>query len=147
MPEQRLRQQHAHLLAALQLAHLALVQRVLNVEPLQQHRGIALRGVAVFFADHALKLAQAHAVLIGQLGLFVDPVALFERRPERLVAHNDRIDHAVRVKGILVLAQHAELLRAHHIALLRVDLTGQHLHKRRLARAVRPGQAIAPPGT
>ncbi len=53
MPEQGLRQQHADLLPALQLSHLALVQRLGDVEPVEQHRGIALSCVAVFFGDHA----------------------------------------------------------------------------------------------
>ena len=43
MAVERLRQQDAHLLSALQLAHLPLVQRVRDVEALQQDRGIALR--------------------------------------------------------------------------------------------------------
>ena len=65
LAEQRLRQQHAHLLAALQLAHLALVQRLGNVEAVEQDRGVALGGVAVLFADDAFELAQPHAVFVG----------------------------------------------------------------------------------
>ena len=82
MAEQRLRQQHAHLLAALQLAHRALVHLVRNVEALQQDGGVALGLVAVFLADNALELAQAHAVGFGHLGLGVEHVALFERAPQ-----------------------------------------------------------------
>jgi hypothetical protein len=41
MPEQSLRQQHAHLLAARNLRHFALVHLVGNVEALQQNRGVA----------------------------------------------------------------------------------------------------------
>ncbi len=77
--EQRLREQHAHLLAALQLAHLPLVELVGNVEPLQQHGGIALGAVAVLVADDALEFAEAHAVRVGHVGLGVEDFALLER--------------------------------------------------------------------
>ena len=53
--EQRLRQQHANFLSALQLAHLALVQLVLDVEALQENRGVGLGGVAVFLAHDAFQ--------------------------------------------------------------------------------------------
>ena len=112
--EQRLRQQHAHLLAALQLAHLPFVQRGFHTQAVEQHRGVGFRRVAAFFADDAFELAEAHAVLVGQLvvRLVVERVAFLERPPERRVAHDDGVDHAELVEGELVLAQHAELLGA-----------------------------------
>ena len=65
--EERLREQHAHLLAALQLAHLALVQRSSGMsEPVEQNRGVGFRRVAALFADDSFELAEAHAVLVGQ---------------------------------------------------------------------------------
>ncbi len=67
MTEERLRQQHADLLTALQFGHRPFVQRVRDIEPLQEHRRIALRRVAVLFADDALELTEAHAVLVGHL--------------------------------------------------------------------------------
>ena len=105
LAEERLRQQHAHLLPALQLAHLALVERLGNVEAVEQHGGVALGGVAVLVADGAFELAEAHAVFVGHFGLGVDAVALFERSPERLVAHDDGVDDAIGVEGELILAQ------------------------------------------
>ena len=63
--EQRLRQQHAHLLAALQFAHLALVQRGFHAQAVEQHRGVGLRRVAALFADDSFEFAEAHAVLVG----------------------------------------------------------------------------------
>ena len=144
LAEQRLGQQHAHLLPALQLAHLALVQRVGDVEALQQDRRVGLGLVAVLFADDAFQLAQTAAVLVGHLGLVVDALALFQRGPERLVAHDDGVDDPVGVEGELVLREHADLLRPHDVALLRVDLAGEHLHEGGLARAVGAGEAIAP---
>ena len=61
MSEQRLREQNAHLLSALELGHLPVMELVGNVEALQQDRGVAFGGVTVLFADDALELAQAHA--------------------------------------------------------------------------------------
>ena len=110
--EQRLRQQHAHLLSALDLRHLARVQLVGDVEALQQDRGVAFGRVAVLLADDAFELAEAHAVGLGHLGLGVEELALFERAPQALVPHDDRVDHAELVEGELVLPQDAELGRA-----------------------------------
>ena len=143
MSEQGLRQQHADFLSALQLAHLAGVHLVGNVEALQQDGGVALGGVAVFFADDAFEFAQLHAVGVGDLRLLVDGVALLHGRPQPLVAHDDGVDHGVGVEGELVLAQHAELARADDRALLRVEFAAEQLHEGGFAGAVGPGQAIA----
>ena len=118
--EERLRQQHAHLLAALQFGHRPLVQRVGDVETLQQHRRVALGGVAVLLADDALELAEPHAVLVRHVGLVIEPVALGHRLPQAGVAHDHGVDDAVRVERELVLAQDAELRRADDRAFLRI---------------------------
>jgi hypothetical protein len=83
--KQGLRQQHADLLAALQLAHLAFVQRTFHAQAIEQDRGVGLRGVAALFADDSLQLAQAHAVFVRQrlVGLGVQRVALLQRLPQR----------------------------------------------------------------
>ena len=103
----------------------------------------ALGGVAVLVADDALELAQAHAVLVGHLGLLVDAVALFERGPQRLVAHDDGVDDAIVVEGELVLAQHAEFSRAHHRCPSGLELAGEDLHEGGLAGAVGAGEPVA----
>ena len=111
LAEQRLREQHPHLLPALQLAHLALVQRVGDVEALQQHRGVAFRRVAVLFADDPFELAEAHAVLVRHLGTLVERVAFGQGVPKALVSHDHGVDDAIAVEGELILAEDAELLR------------------------------------
>ena len=103
LAEEGLREQDADLLAALELAHLALVELVGNVEAVEEHGGVGLGGVAVLVADDAFELAEAHAVGVGHLGLLVDAVALFESGPERLVAHDDGVDDAIGVERELVL--------------------------------------------
>ena len=145
--EQRLGEQDADLLAALQLRHLALVQLFRNVEPLQQDRRIALRAVAVLVADDALQLAEAHAVLVGHRRLGVEQLALLERVPQPGVAHDDRVDDAEGVERELVLTEHAELLGTDDRSLLRRLLAGEQLHEGGLAGAVRArsGRSGVPP--
>ncbi len=142
--EERLREQHAHLLSALQLRHRPIVQRVRNVQPLQQNRRVAFGFVSVLVADNPFELAEAHAFGVGHLALRVEPLALFERAPEAVVAHDDRVDHAEGVERVLVLAQDAHLRRAHDDAALRRLFAGQQLHERGFAGAVRAGEAVAP---
>src|SRR5687767_13763263 len=146
MTEQRLRQQHADLLAALQLRHRPLVQCVRDVQALEQDGRVALGRVAVLFPDDAFQLAEAHAVVIGHLGPGVQQLALLQGRPEPPVAHDYRIDDAARVEGELILAEDADLLWTADRAALRRQLTGHQLHEGRLAGAIRPRQAVAPPG-
>ena len=107
--EERLREQDADLLAALQLGHLALVELVGDVETLEQDGGVGFGFVAVFIADDAFELAEAGAVFVGHLGLVVDDLALFQGGPEGLVAHDDGVDDAVGVELVLVLLEDAEL--------------------------------------
>ena len=65
--EKRLRQQHAHFLAALQISHGAFVQRIRHVQAVEQDAGIGLRRVTILVADNRFELGQTHAVVIRQL--------------------------------------------------------------------------------
>ena len=124
------------------------MQRGFHAQAVEQHGGVGLRGVAAFLADDAFELAQAHAILVGELVVRfgVERVAFFERPPERRVAHDDRVDDAKRVEGELILAQNAELLGARDRAFGRLQIAGQDLHQRRFSGAVGTGDGIAPPG-
>ena len=124
MSEERLREQHADFLSALQLAHFSLVQFDRDVESIEQDGGVRLGCITVFFANGAFEFAQAHAVGVRHFGLLVNLVALFQGRPQAFVSHNDRVDDAIRVKSELVLAQHAELPRANDGTLLGVEFPG-----------------------
>ena len=120
MPEQSLRQQDADFLSALQLAHFSGVQFVGNVETLQQNGGVALGGIAVFFADNAFEFAKFHAVGVGDLGLLVDGVAFLHGRPKPLVAHDDAVDGGIGIERELILAQDSELAGSDYCAFLRI---------------------------
>jgi hypothetical protein len=73
-------------------------------------------------ADDALELAEAHAVLVRQRRLGVEPITLGQRVPQHGVAHDDGVDDAVRVEGELILAQDAEARRPADAALLRLQV-------------------------
>ena len=119
LAEEGLGEEDADFLAALELGHFALVDVFADVEAVEEDGGVGFGGVAVFVADDAFELAEAHAVGVGELGLLVDAVALFKGGPEGLVAHDDGVDDAVGVEGELVLAEDAELARADDGAFLR----------------------------
>ena len=78
LPNSAWAKQDADFLAALELAHLAVVEGFANVEAVEEDGGVGFGGVAVFVADDAFELAEAHAVFVRHLGLFVDAVALFD---------------------------------------------------------------------
>ncbi len=134
VPEQRLRQQHPHLLSTLQLGHRPIVERFGNIETLQQDGRLARRFVAVFVADDPFELAQPHSLVVGHLGPGVEQFPLFERLPQPPVTHDHGVDDAKLVEGVLVLAQHAEFCRRDDGAPLRWKLAGQELHESGLSR-------------
>ena len=81
--EQRLRQQDAHLPAALQFAHLPVVKVFGNIQAVQQDRGIDFGGIAAFIADDAFKFPEPHAVFIrqGARVFGVEDFAFLQGRP------------------------------------------------------------------
>jgi len=145
--EERLRQEDADFLAALHLAHLALVQRGFDVQAVQQDPGVGLGRVSALVADNSFQLAEAHAVLVGQLvvRLGVKRFTFLQRLPKRAVAHDDGIDHAKFVKGELVLPQNAHLLGPADGSLGRIEVALQDLHQGGLSGTIRAGDRIAAP--
>ena len=146
--EESLGQQHADLLAALQLAHAPFMQGGFHAQPVEQHGGVGFGRVAALFAHDAFELAEAHAVVIGELvvRLGVQRVAFFERPPERRIAHDDGVDHAKSVERELVLAQHAEFLGTRDRPFGRLQLAREDLHQRRFSGAVGTRDGITAPG-
>ena len=142
--EERLRQQHPHFLSALQLRHCLPVQRVRDIEPLQEDRRVAFGGISVFLADDALELAEAHAVRVGHVRAGVEHVAFLERLPEALVAHDHGVDDAELVEGIVVLAQDAQLRWPSDRSTLGRLFAGQQLHQGGLTRPVGPREPVTP---
>ena len=145
--EKRLRQQHADFLAALQISHPALVQRIIHVQTVEQNSGIGLRRVTILVADDGFEFCHAHAIAVRQLvmGFCVQRIALLQGFPQNRIAHDDGIDHAKLVERKLVLPQHAELLRPADRALRGLEFAGHDFHQRGFARAIRTGDGVAPP--
>jgi hypothetical protein len=113
----------------LELAHLAFVQFLGDIQAIEEDSGVGFSRVSIFVTNDAFEFTEAHAVGVGEFRLLVDAVALFECGPQRLVAHDDRVDDAKGVEGELVLAQHSELPGANDAAFLRVQLAGEELHE------------------
>ncbi len=143
LAEERLRQEHAHLLSALQPGHRAFVDVIRNVEPLEQHGRVALGRVTVFFADDAFELAETHAVVVCELRLGIERIALRQGVPEPLIPHDDGVDDTGLIERVLILPHHTQPARTDHSAALRLDLAREEAHERGFARAVRTGQAVA----
>ena len=117
-----------------------------DAEAGEQLAGVGLGAVAVFLGDHALELAEARALGVVEVGLCEQLVLFLESLPEALVARDHDVEHAPGFEPELVLLQHAGSLGALHVAGVRLELARQDLQERRLARAVRPGEAVATPG-
>ena len=144
LSEERLSEQHADALVARDLAHLALVTLVGDVESLEQDRRVALRRVAVLLPDDALELAEPDAILVREVGLLVERIAFLKRGPQPCIPHDHCVDDAERLERELVLADQSDLLRPDDGALLGIEVARQDLHERGLAGAVRPRQPVAP---
>ena len=146
LAEERLRQQHAHFLPALQIAHRPLVQRIIHIQAVEQDAGVGLGGVAILIADDRFELGETHSVVVRQfvVRLRVQRVALLQRLPERRVSHDYRIDHAEFVERELILPQNAQFFRPRDRPLRRLELPGHDFHERGFSRAVGPGDGVAP---
>ena len=116
-----------------------------DVQTVEQNTRIGLGRVAAFFANNAFEFAEAHAVVVGQgiVRLGVECVAFLESFPEHGVAHNDGVDDAEVVEGELILAENTHFLRTGDVALGRLVLSSQDLHKSGLAGAVGAGNGVA----
>ncbi len=146
LAEECLCKEDTDLLAALEFAHLAFVEFVVNIETLEENCGVGFCAVAVFVADDALELAETHAVSVSHFRLLIDGVTFCERCPERCVAHDDGVDNAESVVGELILTQDAELAGADDGAFLRVEFAGEYLHEGGFTGAVGASQTVTTTG-
>ena len=143
--EKGLGEEHPHLVPRFQLLHPLLPQLLRDAEAVQQHRRLGFRFVAVHLGKFRLQLAGADAVLLGELRLGVDRLALGHDLEEARVPHDDGVEDRLLVEGELVLPQHRDPLAGadDDLPLVRLDLAGENLQKGRLAGAVGADQAVA----
>jgi len=145
LAEQRLREQHLDLQPRVSIAHEVIVELDRDAETLQQLRRIGFRFPAVHVGKLGLQLARAHAVLLGKVGLFVERILLLHHVIQMLVAHDDGVENGIGVILVLVLLQngHPRAGLDGYLAGRRLELAGQDLQKRRLARAVGADDTVA----
>ncbi len=124
--EQRLRQQHLHLLAAVQLRHQLIVQLRLNAQTIQQRSRVRFRLPAVQRGKITLQLARTNAVLLRKILLRIDGVLFLHNLVQPLISHNYGGKHleGVVFKVILLEERQALSRRNDNLALARLDLAG-----------------------
>ena len=98
LAEQGLGQQHLHLFLGGQAGHVA-VEDIVGARPRPwMSRAASDLGLpAAHLGELRLQLAGLHAVLVGEVLLFVEGVLLLHHVVEPLVAHDDRVQHGVGV--------------------------------------------------
>ena len=103
---------------------------------------------AVHVGKFRLQLGGADAVLVGEVGLFIDGVLFLHHIVQVLVAHDDGVQNGVFVVGVLVLLQHGHpLVRVHGDgAAGGVQLPGENPQEGGFAGAVGADDAVAVAG-
>ena len=148
LAEQRLREQHAHLLAVVELLHQAPVLVLADAERAQQRGRVGLGVPAVELAELALELGRARAVFVAEVRLGVERVLLGHHLVQLRVAHDHGGERVDLVVGEVVLAQHAQahVLGDHDPAREGSWSPERQLQEGGLARAVGADQAVAVAG-
>ena len=104
--EQGLSQKHPELVVVRQRGHEIRVLFIGNANAAQDFGGFNFGLIAVFVGDQRLQVAETVHHGVGELFSLAERVALRQGVPQRHVAHHDRVDNALVVKRILVLAEH-----------------------------------------
>ena len=143
--EEGLGQQYLDLDARVGVPHEVPVQGHVHAEALEDARGVALRLPAAELGKLLLQLRGAQAVVVVEVGLFVDGVLLLPAFVEAGVAHDDGVEHRVVVVEALVLPEdrHAPFGIEHDAAAGGLQLPGEDFDEGGLARAVRADDAVA----
>ncbi len=117
-----------------------------DAEAVEQRGRLRFGGITVFLGNDAFQLAEARAVLVGQIRLGEQALLLLHGFPEDRVAHQDRVDDALVLESVLVLLEHREALGPRDGAGVRLELAGEDLHEGGFARAVGAGETVAAAG-
>ena len=119
-----------------------------DAKTLQKARSVGLCLPAIELCKLGFQLAGAHAVVLGEVVLFIEGVLFLHNIVQVLVAHDDSIENRIGVVLVLVLLQNGKARAGleKHLAGGRFQLAGENFQKRRLARAVRADDAVAVAG-
>ena len=148
MAEEGLGQQDLHLEAGVHVPHKLSVQAHVHAEALEDAARVALGLPAAELGKFLLQLGGADAVLVIEVGLFIERVLLPAAGIEAGVAHDDGVEHRVIVIEALVLLEdrHALLRVERDAAAGGLKLPGEDLDEGGLARAVCADDAVAVAG-
>ncbi len=143
--EEGLRQQHLDLEPRVDLPHEALVQLLRHAQSLQDAPRVGFRLPAAELGELLLQLRRAQTVLVGEVGLVVDGLALPAAVVEALVAEDHGVEHAVVVIEALILLEnrHAPLRRELYRAGSRLQLAGEDLDEGGFAGAIGADDTVA----
>ncbi len=108
--EERLREEHAHLLVGAHVAHEHAVAVFLNTEAAQEGSGVALGIPAFELGETFLKLGCAYTVGVAEVFFSIESVFLLHDIPKHRVAAEDGLEHSAVVKFEVVLFEHAHAL-------------------------------------
>lgn len=144
LAEEGFGEHHAHLLVVAELARQLLVQALGDTQVLQQLGSLALGLPAVHLGKLQLQVGSTVAVLLRHLGLGIEGLALLHVLPERGMAHEDRVEHAIGVILEMVLLQDREALARTqlHGTLVGLQVAGDGAKKGGLAGSVGANDAI-----
>ncbi len=127
--KERFRQQHLHLLAAVQIFHNGIVDIRVDAQTIQHLRRVGFRLPAVHLGELTLKLAGTDAVLVREILLGIDRILFLHDLVQTGISHDHDIHDRVLVILEVILLQHGKALPRsdRDISLCRLKLSRQDL--------------------
>ena len=119
-----------------------------DAQALENTGGVGLGFPAAHFREFGFQVGGAQAVLVGEVGLFVDGVLFLHDVIQVLVAHDDGVHDGVLVVGVLVLLQNGNTLFGVDMdgAVGGLQLAGEDAQEGGLAGTVGADDAVAVAG-
>ena len=115
LAEERLGQQHLDLEARVHVGHERVVEGGVHAEALEYLARVRLGLPAAELRELLLELRGADAVLVREVGLFVDGVLLLAALVQARVPHYDGVEHSVGVVHALILLKYGHAGLGVHI--------------------------------
>ena len=148
LAEQRLGQQHLDLFLGGEAGHFAVQDLVGKAQALNQAGDVALSLPAPHLGELRFQLRGLHAVLVGEILLFIEGILLLHDVVEVLVAHDDGIQHRVLIVLEVILLQdgHPFLPGNDDLSAGRLQVSGENPEEGGLAGAIGADDAVAVAG-
>ena len=148
LSKEGLGQEDLHLFLGGKAGHGVVEDALREAQSLDEAAGVGLRLPAAHLGVLGLQLAGPDAVLVGEVGLFVEGVLLPLHFIEPGIAQDDGVQHRVGIVLEVVLLQdaHALVVRDDDLAGGGLQFPGEDAQEGGLARAVGPDDAVAVAG-